>query len=135
MNYIDHLLIVISTITGCVSVSIFATLVIIPIGITSSPIGLNICARTAEFKKYKSIIKKKTKKHDKRALLAKPKLNSIEVFISKALIDSNISHDKFVLINNVLKEFYDIKEEIKISSEKHKNLNYIENNVVLLFEV
>ena len=36
-------------------------------------------------------------------LLAKSKLNSIEVLISKKLIDSNISHDEFVLINNVLK--------------------------------
>ena len=44
---------------------------------------------------------------------AKPKLNSIEVLISKALIDSVISHDEFVLINNVLKEFYDMKEESK----------------------
>ena len=32
--------------------------------------------------------------------------------MSNAFIDSNISHDKFVLINNVLKEFYHIKEEI-----------------------
>ena len=44
---------------------------------------------------------------------AKPKLNSIEVLISKALIDSVISHDEFILINNVLKEFYDMKEESK----------------------
>ena len=36
--------------------------------------------------------------------LVKSKLNSIKVLISKALTDSNISHDKFVLINNVLKE-------------------------------
>ena len=35
----------------------------------------------------------------------------IEVLISKVLIDSNISHDEFVLINNELKEFYDMKEE------------------------
>ena len=35
-------------------------------------------------------------------LLAKYKLNSIDVLISKALIDSNISHDEFVVINNVL---------------------------------
>ena len=48
--------------------------------------------------------------HDKIVLLAKPKLNSIEVLISKALIDSNISHDEFILINNVLKEYDDIKE-------------------------
>ena len=52
---------------------------------------------------YKSLIKKKKKKHDKMVLLAKYKLNSTEVLISKALIDSNISHDKFVLINNMLK--------------------------------
>ena len=43
-------------------------------------------------------------------LLAKSKLNSIEVLTS--LIDSNISFDQFVLTNNVLKEFYDMKEEI-----------------------
>ena len=31
----------------------------------------------------------------------------------KALIDSVISHDKFVLINNVQKEYDDMEEEIK----------------------
>ena len=59
-----------------------------------------------------SIIKKKKKKHDTIVLLAKSKLNSIEVLISKALIDSNISHDEFVLINNALKEYSKMKEEI-----------------------
>ena len=85
----------------------------IPIGITSPAIGLKICAITAGVKKYKSIIKKKKKKHDKIVLLAKSKLNSIEVLISKALIDSVISHDEFVLINNVPKEYSEMKEEIK----------------------
>ena len=32
----------------------------------------------------------------------KCKLNSIEVLVSKSLIDSNISQDEFVLINNVI---------------------------------
>ena len=45
-------------------------------------------------------------------MLAKSKLSSLEVLISKALIDSNISHDEFVLIN-VIKEYDDMKEEIK----------------------
>ena len=44
-------------------------------------------------------------------MLPKSKLNNIEVLIFKALIDSNISHDEFVLIYNVLKEFYDMKEK------------------------
>ena len=86
LNYIDHFLILDSTITGCVSISAFATLVGIPIGITSPAIKLKISAMTAGIKKYKSIIKKK-QKPDKIVLLAKSKLNSIEVLISKALID------------------------------------------------
>ena len=49
------------------------------------------------------MIKKKRKKHDKIVLLAKSKLNNIEDLISKTLIDSNISHDEFVLRNNVHK--------------------------------
>ena len=51
-------------------------------------------------------------------MLAKSQLNRIEVWISKALIDSNVSHDEFVLINNLLKEFCDMKEEIKNSNDK-----------------
>ena len=77
----------------------------IPIGITSSAAGLEICVIAAGIKKYKSIIKKMKKKHDKIVLLAKSKLSSIQVLISKALIDSVISHDEFVLINNVLKKY------------------------------
>ena len=46
-------------------------------------------------------------------MLAKTKLNSLELLISKALIGSVISHDEFVLINNALKEYDEIKEEIK----------------------
>ena len=112
-DYIDHLLIVVSTITGCVSTSAFASLVAFSIGITSSSIRLKICAKTAGIKKYKSIIKKKKKKHDKIVLLAKSELNSIAVLISKALIDSVISHDEFVLINNALRKHNKMKEEIK----------------------
>ena len=47
-----------------------------------------------------SIIKKKKKKHDK-----------VEVVISKALINSVISHDELVLINNALKENDKMEEE------------------------
>ena len=117
LNYIDYLLISISTITGWVSSSLFASLVGISIGIASFIIGLKNCEITAGIIKYKSIIKKKRKKHDKIVLLPKSKLNSIEVLISKALIDSNINHEKFVLINNVVKDFYGMKEEMKNSNK------------------
>ena len=65
-----------------------------------------------------SVIKKKKKKHDEIVLLAKFKLNSMKVLIFKVLIDSNISHHEFVLINNVLNEYDNMKKEIKIKRLK-----------------
>ena len=51
-------------------------------------------------------------------MLEKSKLHSIEVLISKDLIDSNISHEEVVSMNNALKEFYDTKDKFKNSSNK-----------------
>ena len=115
LNYIEHFLILASTITECISISAFDSLLGIPIVITSSAIGLKVCTITAGIEKYKSIIMKKKKKHDKIVFLAKSELNSIELnsLISKALKNSNISHDEFILINNVLKEYDNMKEETK----------------------
>ena len=67
LNQNENLLIVISTITICVFISAFTSLIGIPIEITSSAIGLKICEITAGIKKCKSIIKKKEKNHDKIA--------------------------------------------------------------------
>ena len=68
LNYVENLLILVSTVASCVSIFAFASLVCVPVGITSSAVRLNICAISAEIKKYKSIIKKK-KKHDKPLML------------------------------------------------------------------
>ena len=46
-------------------------------------------------------------------LLGNDELNTTEVLISKVLIDSYISLDEFVSVNNVLREYYEIKKEIK----------------------
>ena len=104
LNYIEYLLILISTVSGCVFISAYYFLVGIP------AIGLKISVITAGIV---SIIKRKKKEHDKIVLLEKSKLNSTEVLISKALIVWNIIHNEFVLMNNVLKEFYVKKEELK----------------------
>ena len=52
------MLILVSAITGCVSICVFASLFDIPIGIGSSVVGFRICAR---IKMYRSIIKSKEK--------------------------------------------------------------------------
>ena len=55
MNYFEYFLIFISAVSGCVSISAFALVIGVPVGITSSALGLKICAMTAGIKK--SIIK------------------------------------------------------------------------------
>ena len=63
-----------------------------------------------ELKSTSQLLRKKKKNQDKIASLAKSKLNSVEFLISKASIDSVISHDEFVLINNALKEYNGIEK-------------------------
>ena len=50
LNYTEHFLTLASTITGFILISAFASLPGIPIGITSSAIGLKICAELQKFK-------------------------------------------------------------------------------------
>ena len=73
LNYVEDLLILSLTVTGCVSISTFAPLIFAPVAITNSAAGINICAILAGIKKYKSIIKKKKKKHNEIVLLGKHK--------------------------------------------------------------
>ena len=59
LNYIEHLHILVSEVTGCVSISAFASLVGNPIGIASSAVGLKVCVIIAGIKKCKPVIKNK----------------------------------------------------------------------------
>ena len=61
--HIEQFLILAFVVNRCISIFDFASLLGIPIRITSPIIGLKTCAITAGIKKYKSIIKKKTKNH------------------------------------------------------------------------
>ena len=63
-------------------------------------------------------------------LLAKTKLNTIEVLISKALIDSYINHDKIVSVNNVLREYNEMKDEIKYLKMLFNILNKNNGNLL-----
>ena len=55
----EQLLLLLSAITSCVSISAFASLVRISIGNASSAVGLKSCAITAVIKKYTSNKKNK----------------------------------------------------------------------------
>ena len=53
-------------------------------------------------------------------MLAKSKLNSIETFISQALIDMDISHEQFVTILKEKHKCEKMKENLRIEHEEYK---------------
>ena len=71
LNYIEQLLILISTVTGCLSISAFPLLIDIPIGITTFALELNFFLITVGIKNYRSTTKNKRQKHDRIVLLAR----------------------------------------------------------------
>lgn len=85
LNYIECFRISPFAVTACISILLFASLVAIPIGITSSSIGLKF-AQKRRNQKLQIINSGKTyKKNYKIILLVREKLNNLEVLISKFL--------------------------------------------------
>ena len=68
LNYFEHFLPFVSVVSGGVSISAFALLIGVLVGILSSAVGIKICAVTAGIKKYKSIINKAENKNSENAV-------------------------------------------------------------------
>ena len=60
------------------------------------------------------------KKYDRIILLVENELITIKALISKDLSDSYTSLDQYISVNNVLKEYDDMKEAIKNSKTTNK---------------
>ena len=127
-DYIDKILIALSTATSGVSIISFTNTINKSVGIVSASFTLIFSLATGIVKKLLSIISNKKKKHDHLLMLAKSKFNSVETLISQALVDLDISHEEFIMIlnekdkyekmrYNLVSENRDEKQEtIKISS-------------------
>ena len=94
LNYIEHFLNLVFEVTVCISISAFTSFIDISKAIMSSSIELNICAIIARVKMYKSIIKKKKKKHDEIALLAKTNLDCNVFAVCVTIKNQNLSKNK-----------------------------------------
>ena len=84
LNYTENLLILVSVVSGCVSISPFVSLVGICIGTMSSAIGLKIHEITPGITKYKLLRKQKEKEASQIVVLVQSKLNNIEVLNAKS---------------------------------------------------
>ena len=124
-DYIDKILIVLSATSSGVSIISFTSIVGAPVGIASASLTLFFSLTTGIVKKLLNITRNKKKKHDKILMLAKSKLNSIETLISQALIDMEISHEKFITILKEKDKYEKMKGNLRSENEKYKIIRLI----------
>ena len=79
-------------------------------------------------KKLLKTTRNKKKKYNEIILLARSKLNSIEIKISEALINSEISHEDFITIINEEKEYRELKESIRMMNSQRSDTE--KNNLI-----
>ena len=117
-EYIDKILIFLSATSGGVSIISFISIVGVPVGIASASFTLIFSIAKGIIKILLKTTRNKKKKHDNILMLAKSKLNSTEILVSKALNDMDISHEEFTIILNE-KDKYD-RMKYKIINENEK---------------
>ena len=99
LDYFDKSFNVLSILSGSISIASFATVIGAPAGRIEGSCGFTFSITSGFVKKFLKTIRNKKKKH-KIFMLARSKLNSIEIKISKSLIDNEISHGDFETIIN-----------------------------------
>ena len=112
-DYLDNIFITLSASFGTLGIASYASVVGIPAGITGASLTLVFTIGTGISKSLLKLTKKRKKKHKKITVLAKNKLNMIDTLLSRALNDSEISHEEFTNIINEGNIYGNIKENIK----------------------
>ena len=117
-DYFDKSLIVLSARNGSISIASFVTVIGTPVGIASAGLSLTFSLSTGIVKKLLKTTRNKKKKHNKIIMLARSELNSIESKVSEALINSEISHEDFMIIISEGKSYRELKESIRMMNSQ-----------------
>ena len=102
-----------------------------PLGIASAIFTLIFPLTAGITKKLLTTTRKKKKKHNKMLMLAKSKLNSIETLVSQALIDMELSNEKYIAILKEKDKYEKMKENVRSENEKQEimRLNSIKSKI------
>ena len=100
LDNFDKSLNVLSILSGSIFIASFVSVIGAPAGIIGASCGFTFSITSGFVRRFLKTIRNKKKKDNKIVMLARSKLNSIESKISKALVDSEISHEDFVTIIN-----------------------------------
>ena len=117
-DYFDKSSIVLSATSGSFSVTSFVTVIGTPVGIASASLSIAFSLSTGIVKNLLKTTRDKKKKRNKIIMLARSKLNSIESKVSESLINSEISHEDFMIIINEEKNYRELKDRIRMMNSQ-----------------
>ena len=115
-DFIDKILVVLNDTSCGVCIISSASVVLEPVKIASASFTLIFSLTTGIIKKLLSITRNKKKKHNKILMLPKSKLDSIVTLVSQALVDMEISHERFNAINREKQKYERMKENVRSAS-------------------
>ena len=114
LDHFDKSLNVLSILSGIISIGSFATVIGTTAELIRASCSFTFSITSGFVKRFLQIIRNKKKKHNNIVMLARSKLISMESKISKALMDSEISHEDFETISNEEKKYRELKESIRM---------------------
>ena len=103
-----------------------------PISVVLASTGLLLGLGSGIIHKTQKIFDSKAKKHDKIKTLAESKLDTISGLVSKAVEDSHIDHQEYLLILKEVEHYRTMKEEIRTKSKKTTDAITAEQREVIL---
>lgn len=118
MTYVSHTLSAVGAASGAISLTSLANLMTAPVGLALGGVAIASTSITAILTWQKKKIMHKMEKHEKIHTLAVSKLNTINELVNKALTDSHISQEEFLLIVREKGKYTEMKNAIR-----KKNMN------------
>ena len=115
---LDHTLITATVITGSGSIVTLCTGVGLPASIALASVSLILSLTTAITRKTSKLYDTKAKKHDKIAVLAQTKLDSVHDTVSKAINDGHISPEEFQRVIHEKQRYLLLKQGIRAKTKR-----------------
>ena len=106
------------TLLGFTSVATLSTGVGTPVSVVLVSVGILLGLGSGVIHITQKIFDSKAKKHDKIKTLAESKLDSISGLVSKAVENSHIDHQEYLLILKEIEHYRTMKEKIRTKSKK-----------------
>ena len=118
VRIIDHTIITVTVITGGGGLAALCTGIGVPVSIALASVSLILSLTTAITRKTSKLYDTKAKKHDKIAVIAQTKLDSVHDTVSKAINDGHISPEEFQRVIHEKQRYLLLKQGIRAKTKR-----------------